>query len=464
MEGDPSVGIDALLAHREWVRSLARLLVADRAGAEDLEQQAWLEAMTRPPRHGGALRAWFGRVLRRRASDARRERWRRGRPEEEAARPEAGRATADVVAEAEAHRRVVDAVLALEEPYRETVLLRFFEDLPPREVAARQSVPVETVRTRTRRALERLRERLDEGSGGDRGAWVAAVIPLAGVRWGTGAVTGGAIMASKAAVGAVVAAAILGGVAGGISTGIVLGGGEGPDAAAARAEVLALRGRIERMEARPGGTDGRAGAVPDERLAAQDRRIAALEVEAARRSEGRLTVEVAGVADAARESAEALDRARKQKETADAAFRERREAEANEKETIEQLRRRFQDRSLGDEDRTVALTKLRMVKDGINRDVVLAACDYFRSCASPGFREVILRDLHKTRDPDLKQLFLEALRSDPTEWVRERAARDIDDYLDDPAVVQALELARDGDASAKVRGSAGKTLEDRAKR
>jgi DNA-directed RNA polymerase specialized sigma24 family protein len=33
---------------------------------------------------------------------------------------------------------VAQVVLELEEPYRSTVLLRFFEDLEPREIAARQ--------------------------------------------------------------------------------------------------------------------------------------------------------------------------------------------------------------------------------------------------------------------------------------------------------------------------------------
>src|SRR5262245_2004586 len=76
-------------------------------------------------------------------------------------------------------RRVVSSVLALEEPYRDVVLLRFFEDLPPREVARRLGVPTETVRTRTRRALDRLRERLDAEHGGDRAAWSAALAPVA---------------------------------------------------------------------------------------------------------------------------------------------------------------------------------------------------------------------------------------------------------------------------------------------
>ena len=79
-------------------------------------------------------------------------------------------------------------------------------------------------------------------------------------------------------------------------------------------------------------------------------------------------------------------------------------------------------------------------------------------------REWLLRDLHGTKDPDLKGLFLEAMRSDPDEKVRERAARDIDDYLDDPDVRQALERARDQDASEAVRRRAVRTLASTGKK
>ena len=37
------------------------------------------------------------------------------------------------------------------------MLLRFWEDLPPREIAKRMQAPVETVRTRIKRGLQELR-------------------------------------------------------------------------------------------------------------------------------------------------------------------------------------------------------------------------------------------------------------------------------------------------------------------
>jgi RNA polymerase sigma-70 factor (ECF subfamily) len=178
--------IDVLLAHREWVRRFARSLARDDASADDLVQDAWIAAVEHPPRHTDAPAGWLRRVLVRRAIHVSVERRRRDVRERAAARPEARPAAGDVVAVAEAHRRVVEAVMALDEPYRTTILLRLFEDLPPREVAARMDVPVETVRSRVRRACEQLRARLDEEHGGDRAAWLVPLIggPVAAGRGG----------------------------------------------------------------------------------------------------------------------------------------------------------------------------------------------------------------------------------------------------------------------------------------
>src|SRR5436190_1451818 len=119
--------IEALLAEREWVRALAGTLVADENAADDLAQDAVVAAIRNPPKPG-ALRAWFGTVLRHRASNARRGEARRAGRETASARREATPSTADLVARAETQRRVTQAVLDLAEPYRATVLLRFFED------------------------------------------------------------------------------------------------------------------------------------------------------------------------------------------------------------------------------------------------------------------------------------------------------------------------------------------------
>ncbi|HZN39680.1 MAG TPA: sigma-70 family RNA polymerase sigma factor [Planctomycetota bacterium] len=166
---------EALFAHREWVRNLARRLVADDATAEDVEQQTWLSAVLSPPRHASAPKAWLATILRNWVHKLRRGEERRARRERAAVPAEPTPSTAEIVAEAEAHQRVVAAVFALAEPFRTTVILRFFENLPLAEVAARTAVPVETAKSRIRRALELLRARLEEGG---RRTWALALLPL----------------------------------------------------------------------------------------------------------------------------------------------------------------------------------------------------------------------------------------------------------------------------------------------
>jgi len=166
----------ALLENERFVRALLRSLI-DETQIDDVVQETWVRALTRPPSRGGSLRAWLGRVATNIARNLRVAESRRRRRETSAARTEATDSTARLVERLGRQRAVVGAVLDLEEPYRETVLLRFFDELPPREIAARMDVPVATVQTRLRRAKERLREALEPEVGGDLTLWALAVWP-----------------------------------------------------------------------------------------------------------------------------------------------------------------------------------------------------------------------------------------------------------------------------------------------
>ena len=215
---------DVLLTHREWGERTARALVHGEAEAEDVVQQAWLEILQRPPAtEPRRPQGWLRSVLRFTALDRMRSERRRRHHEEGAARPERlDVAPPDIVARAETIDRVVHAVLNLEEPYRTTVLLRYFEDLAPQAIAARQGIPVETVRTRLKRAVARLRGRLDAESGGDRRRWCLALLPLLRRSTSGTAATGGAPAIAAAGVllmgaktkAAVAGAALLLGAAG----------------------------------------------------------------------------------------------------------------------------------------------------------------------------------------------------------------------------------------------------------
>ena len=151
-----------LLLHAAFVRRLALALLRDAHAAEDAVQEAWRAGLERPPRSD--IRAWLARVTRNAAARQRRSEARRAERElrraADATAAQQAAAPGEVLAREETLRLVVEAVCGLEEPYRATVLARYFEDLPPRAIAHRAGLPVETVRTRLKRAVERLRAAL----------------------------------------------------------------------------------------------------------------------------------------------------------------------------------------------------------------------------------------------------------------------------------------------------------------
>ncbi|MEZ6036191.1 MAG: sigma-70 family RNA polymerase sigma factor [Planctomycetota bacterium] len=170
---------EQLLRHGAFVRSLARLLVGGDA-ADDLAQDAWLAALEADPQKVRSPRRWLETVMRRIAGKHRRSRARRLRREAAVATEPQAPSVTELLEREQARAAVAAAVLALPQAYRDVVLLRWFGELQPRDVAARLGVPVETVRTRHRRALDLLRDHLDAEHGGDRAAWCALLQPLAG--------------------------------------------------------------------------------------------------------------------------------------------------------------------------------------------------------------------------------------------------------------------------------------------
>jgi len=222
MSSHAPVPIDQLLAQREWVRRVARAMVRDENDADDLEQGLWLDALRHPPRNGRSLRGWLFTALRRDRANARRSEASRAGREQAMARAEAIPSAEELIAKADALKRVVVAVMDLAEPYRATVLYRYFEDLSPSEIADRQGVPVETVRTRLKRAIHLLRERFDAESDGDRAAWTSALVPLLpgrGIGDSQGStvaakIAGGLAMKAKTKLAVAALLLLLGGVAG----------------------------------------------------------------------------------------------------------------------------------------------------------------------------------------------------------------------------------------------------------
>ena len=159
------------------MQALAVSLLADGHRAEDVVQESYLAALRHPPHSADSLRAWLGRVVRNVASNIRRGEARRTDREGQVARSDVVVSTEEIVRRIGVERQVADALLEVSEAYRSALYLRFYEDLPPREIARRLGIPVETVRSRVRRGLEAMRSRLDHEYGGDRRSWCLALLP-----------------------------------------------------------------------------------------------------------------------------------------------------------------------------------------------------------------------------------------------------------------------------------------------
>lgn len=176
-------GLIELLSHSSWVRRLARSLVHDDALADDLMQDAWVAVLRHPPKDGLPPRPWLSQVMR----NLVRMRFRgekRRRSREETAQGELAPADAhldspaQLVERVETQRTLAGLVVALEEPLRQTVLLRYYEGLSAADIAARQNIPAGTVRWRLKTGIDKLRAELDRRNGGERQAWLPAVVPL----------------------------------------------------------------------------------------------------------------------------------------------------------------------------------------------------------------------------------------------------------------------------------------------
>jgi RNA polymerase sigma-70 factor (ECF subfamily) len=132
---------------------LGRLAAAD---ADDVLQEAFMTALVKlhSLREPAAFVGWVARIARNRAEDVR-----RGAEETtQLDRDYAARATQQESAEA---ARVLAAIRALPEAYRQTLLLRFVEGMSGPEIAARTGLTPGSVRVNLHRGMQLLRSALD---------------------------------------------------------------------------------------------------------------------------------------------------------------------------------------------------------------------------------------------------------------------------------------------------------------
>lgn len=168
---------EQLLADASWLRLLAERLAGE-GDADDLVQETWIAAWQRGPDSQRPLRPWLAKVMRDTFRMRRRAERRRQQRESSLDEPAPEASPADLLEQVRLHKLLVELVLAMEEPFRSTLLSRFVEGRSAADIARATGVPEGTVRWRLHEALSRLRTRLDELNGG-RKAWAPAVLAFA---------------------------------------------------------------------------------------------------------------------------------------------------------------------------------------------------------------------------------------------------------------------------------------------
>ncbi len=143
------------------VHSIAFRITADAHVAEECTQDVfmslWRNAASFDPARSRAS-TWLCAIARNRSLDAARAGARRPTPHEDV--PEVGAApdTADLVAQADAAVQVAEAMAQLPPTQFDVLQLAYFDDLSQSEIASRLGVPLGTVKSRMRLAMNRMRE------------------------------------------------------------------------------------------------------------------------------------------------------------------------------------------------------------------------------------------------------------------------------------------------------------------
>ncbi len=163
------------------LRRLALSIVRDAAEAEDVVQDAYARSLVAPAPAGPAFIAWMRVVVRGLARNRLRDRSRRMSREASYTRERAAAAAEHDEERAATLRAVVDAVLALDEPYRRVGLARYFEGVDDTVIAARDGITVAAVATRLKRARARLRVSLEPRLGARPGGVGGALAVFAGL-------------------------------------------------------------------------------------------------------------------------------------------------------------------------------------------------------------------------------------------------------------------------------------------
>jgi RNA polymerase sigma factor (sigma-70 family) len=165
--GDTHAYEELVYAHQGIAFRTAYVIAGNAADAEDAAQDAFVKAWRALGRfrEGAPFRPWLLQIV---ANEARNRRRSAGRRAHLALRAATEETSGDAapspeasLLSAEARETLLAAVNELPEDQRNVIALRFFVGLSEAEVAETLNLPTGTVKSRSARALERLRESYD---------------------------------------------------------------------------------------------------------------------------------------------------------------------------------------------------------------------------------------------------------------------------------------------------------------
>lgn len=176
----PETNPEQLLESDDFVRRFAAKVMAHTESTRDLVQEAWLARLRAGDAPTTNTEGWFGTVIKRLTWKSRTAATRREARERLTARSELVPSAREIAEREELRRRMIDEIMKLDEIYRTVLLLRFYRDMSPKEIATTLSLPSETVRTRMKRGLAMLRERLGAVNGRKESLHLLGVLAFAG--------------------------------------------------------------------------------------------------------------------------------------------------------------------------------------------------------------------------------------------------------------------------------------------
>ena len=167
--GDVNAYEELVRMHQRIAFRVALVAAGDRADAEEAVQDGFVKAHRALGRFrdGAPFRPWLLRIVANEAHNRRRAAGRRAGLALRAATAASGDAAPSPEAAALAHERrdvLLDGLGRLDERDRDVLVHRFLLDLGEEETAAALGVRRGTVKSRTSRALERLRELVEEAA------------------------------------------------------------------------------------------------------------------------------------------------------------------------------------------------------------------------------------------------------------------------------------------------------------